>query len=172
VIVFPIYLALGSNIGNREDHLKEAIKKLTGEAIIKVTNISDLYETEPKYYQNQTEFYNIAVEGQTNLTCTELLSACKKVESEMGRDFGQFRNGPRIIDIDIIFFGQMVFTTDTLTIPHPRMDERRFVLQPMLDLAPDFVHPLKNKSIAALYEKCPDNDQITKIKDIKFWISH
>ena len=170
--MFPVYLGLGSNIGNREGNLSDAIHRLNSENVIVLSNISDLYETEPKYLVNQEDFYNIVIEGKTQLSCSELLSECKRIESEMGRDFRQIHNGPRIIDIDILFYDRLIETTNRLKIPHPGITERRFVLQPLMDVAADFIHPIENLTVKLLYEKCMDPARVIKIKDIKNWISN
>ncbi|MCK4716075.1 MAG: 2-amino-4-hydroxy-6-hydroxymethyldihydropteridine diphosphokinase, partial [Candidatus Marinimicrobia bacterium] len=116
--------------------------------------------------------YNLVLEGVSELTAADLLDFCKHVEAQSGRDFQQQRNGPREIDIDILFFTDQVISSALLTIPHQKIEERRFVLQPITDIAPDYVHPVKNRTMQELLNNCSDTDQVEKIKDIKSWISH
>ncbi len=169
---YPIFLGLGSNIGDREHFLKEAVQSLNNSDNFQVSNISCLYETEPKYLREQARFYNLVLEGVSELTADDLLDFSKKIEAQSGRDFQQKRNGPRKIDIDILFFSDQVMSSALLTIPHQKIEERRFVLQPITDIAPDYIHPVKNRTIQELLNNCSDTDQIEKIKDIKSWISH
>jgi 2-amino-4-hydroxy-6-hydroxymethyldihydropteridine diphosphokinase len=169
---YPIFLGLGSNIGDREQFLKEAVQSLNNSDNFQVSNISCLYETEPKYLKDQARFYNLVLEGVSELTADDLLDFCKHIEARLGRDFQQKRNSPREIDIDILFFSDQVISSALLTIPHQKIEERRFVLQPITDIAPDYIHPVKNRTMQELLNNCSDTDQIEKIKDIKSWISH
>lgn len=169
---YPIFLGLGSNIGDREQFLKETVQSLNASDKFQIGNISCLYETEPKYLREQARFYNLVLEGVSELTAENLFKFSKQIEAKSGRDFQQIRNGPREIDIDILFFTDRVISSALLTIPHPKIEERRFVLQPITDIAPDYVHPVKNKTMQELLNNCSDTGQIEKIKDIKSWISH
>ncbi|MEZ0536521.1 2-amino-4-hydroxy-6-hydroxymethyldihydropteridine diphosphokinase [Caldicellulosiruptoraceae bacterium PP1] len=139
-----VFLGLGSNIGNREENINSAIKKLSKE--IKIINISKFIETEPYGYTNQPKFINCALEGETNLTPYELLDFCLNIEKEMGR-VREIRWGPRNIDIDILFYGSLIINSNILTIPHPEIEKRLFVLKPLNEIAPDFVHPIFKKSV-------------------------
>jgi 2-amino-4-hydroxy-6-hydroxymethyldihydropteridine diphosphokinase len=142
-----IYLALGSNLGDRRAHLAEAVARL-GEQLV-VEALSSLYETEPAYVEDQPRFLNAALRGRTTLDPEALLGFAKRVESELGRVAGQ-RFGPRVVDIDLLLYDQLVLDTPTLTLPHPRMAERRFVLAPLAELAPQLIPPGWNATIGEL----------------------
>lgn len=145
-----IFLALGSNVGNKKKHITDAIAALSSD----VKNIypAKLYKTEPMYYQKQDLFVNTVIKGQTDLTPESLLTFVKSLETSLGRK-KMFRNGPREIDIDIdiIFYDDISYTSPHLIIPHPRLAERDFVLKPFLDIDPDFIHPVLKKTIKELY---------------------
>jgi len=169
---FPVYLALGSNLANREKNLQDALQSLSNQCIISVVASSDLYETEPKYFTDQPDFLNIVIEGATELGAISLLNACKEIERKMGRKFQEKRYGPRIIDIDILFYGSEIIAEERLTIPHPKIAERRFVLEPLAEIAGGFVHPGFNITVSKLLSKCKDSGRIHKIKSTHSWISH
>ncbi len=143
--VNTVYIALGSNLGNREENLKEALSLLSEKmTIIKESSVR---ETDPMYVKEQPAFLNMAIEAETSLPSKKLLEALKLIERQMGR---HEHNKPRVIDLDIIFYGDHVLKTAELTIPHPGAEKRAFVLDPMCDLAPDFVHPVLGKTMAEL----------------------
>ncbi|MDD5127648.1 MAG: 2-amino-4-hydroxy-6-hydroxymethyldihydropteridine diphosphokinase [Dehalococcoidales bacterium] len=138
-----IYLGLGSNLGNREENLKKAVEYL-GERM-RLGKVSSVYDTDPLGDTDQPRFLNMVCELSTTLTPEGLLTTVKGIESKMGRTG---KTGvPRPIDIDILLYGNMVYNTPQLTIPHPRMHERAFVLVPLAEIAPDVIHPVKNKAI-------------------------
>jgi 2-amino-4-hydroxy-6-hydroxymethyldihydropteridine diphosphokinase len=151
--VKTVYLALGSNIGERETNLRAAIQSLSA-AGIAVLRESPIYETEPVGYSAQRWFLNMVVEAETALFPMQLLTRTGKIERALGR-MRTLPNGPRTIDIDILLYGDAVMRTPRLEIPHPRMHERRFVLAPLADLAPGLRHPLLKKSIRQLLEAAP-----------------
>ena len=134
------YLSLGSNIGDREANLRAAIDRL------RPARVSPIYETEPVDFTEQAWFLNAAAEIQTDLMPRQLLALTQRIERELGR-VRTVAKGPRTIDIDILLFGSTVMRTKELEIPHPRMTERRFVLQPLADLAPDLRHPETHRSV-------------------------
>lgn len=138
------YLALGSNIGDREANLREALRRLEAEDL-RVTRKSSLYETAPRDILDQPWFLNAVVEIETALFPMQLLARIRKVESEMGRR-RVTPKGPRNIDIDILFYGRTVIATPDLEVPHPRIAERAFVLEPLAEIAPDFRHPVTGKT--------------------------
>ena len=144
-----IYLGLGSNIGNREQTLQAAVDRLRAPDLI-VKRVSSVYETEPVYLKEQRHFLNAVVEGETELFPMSLLARIQKIELALGRRRTGPPNGPRVIDIDILFYGSAVVTSGKLQIPHPRLHERRFVMAPMEELSPDFRHPRLHKTMRQL----------------------
>jgi GTP cyclohydrolase-4 len=134
-----VYLGLGSNLGNRQHNLEKAVELLAKE--INIIKLSPLYETDPVGYREQPRFLNAVCEAATSLSPEELLSLAKKVEVTIGR-IPSFRNAPRPIDIDILFYGNEIINLPELTIPHPRLEERAFVLVPLAQIAPELVHPV------------------------------
>ncbi|MGA7194973.1 MAG: 2-amino-4-hydroxy-6-hydroxymethyldihydropteridine diphosphokinase [Anaerolineales bacterium] len=142
-----IYLALGTNLGDRSANLRAAIKALSPE--IKVIAESKVYETPPWGYENQPAFLNMAVKCETALEPESLLKRLKQLEVQLGRE-QSFRWGPRLIDIDILFYDDLILESESLTIPHPSLHERAFVLVPLAEIAPNFVHPVLKKSIKEL----------------------
>lgn len=142
-----VYLALGSNIGNRAQNLKEAIAALPPQMEVKAK--SAVYETPPWGFEDQEKFLNQAVRVETYLKPEQLIKHLKRLEVALGRK-ESFQNGPRLIDIDILFYDDLVLYSPALTIPHPHLHERGFVLVPLMDIASDFVHPVKKKSIREL----------------------
>jgi 2-amino-4-hydroxy-6-hydroxymethyldihydropteridine diphosphokinase len=146
----PIFLGLGTNLGDREANLRTAKGKLSSQ--VKIVKESPIYVTPPWGYEDQPDFLNQVIQVTTSLEPVSLLFFLKAVEDEMGRE-ATFRYGPRLIDLDILFYGQRVIREESLQIPHPRLHERAFVLVPLHDIAPDFVHPVLNESIYALLLK-------------------
>ena len=142
-----VYLALGTNLGDRSANLRVAIEALPSE--INVIAESKVYETPPWGYENQPAFLNMAVKCETNLEPELLLKRLKQLEVQLGRE-QSFRWGPRLIDIDILFYGDLILKSESLIIPHPRLHERAFVLIPLADIASDFIHPILKKTIKEL----------------------
>lgn len=141
------YIGIGSNEGDRFTNLYNSIGLLVQECDIK--QISTVYETEPEGFADQPDFLNCVVEVSTELRPQQLLQALKSIEMMMGRA-PSFLNGPRVIDLDILLYGDEVIDTSELTVPHPRMHERAFVLVPLKEIAPDCVHPVLHKMIKSL----------------------
>jgi len=139
-----VYLGLGSNIGNREANLREALERLDA-AEIRLVRRSSLYETEPLELLDQPPFLNAAVEVKTDLFPLQLLARIRDIEREMGRR-RVTPKGPRNIDIDILLYGRSVIQTAELETPHPRIAQRRFVLEPLAEIAPEFRHPVSGKT--------------------------
>jgi 2-amino-4-hydroxy-6-hydroxymethyldihydropteridine diphosphokinase len=136
-----VYLSLGSNLGEREDRLGQALYALEREEIA-ITARSSIYETEPQDVAQQPWFLNMVVECKTRALPLNLMSALLRIEREIGRvRQDHLRRGPRPIDLDILLFGNSVIETPQLTVPHPRMLQRRFVLEPLLEIAPNLRHP-------------------------------
>ena len=142
-----IYLGLGSNLGDRMHNLKQAISHFPPEIIC--VRKSSIYETEPWEYLEQPPFLNLVVEVQTDLLPRALLERLKSIELACGRQ-ETFRFGPRLIDLDILFYGQEIIEEHGVSIPHPRMHERAFVLVPLAEIAPHFIHPVLRKSVQEL----------------------
>ena len=143
-----VYLSLGSNVGNREEMLQQAVRLLAS-AAFRITRMSSVYETEPQDVRGQPWFLNMVLEAETTLFPRQLLGRIQKVEQQLGRR-RLAPKGPRTIDIDILLFGTAVIDTTGLTVPHPRMAERRFVLEPMTELAPDLRHPVLRRTMREL----------------------
>jgi 2-amino-4-hydroxy-6-hydroxymethyldihydropteridine diphosphokinase len=141
-----VYLALGSNLGDRRTNLSAAIERLREQVAVEA--LSALYETEPAYVTDQPRFLNAALRGRTALAAPALLAFAKQVERELGRAAGQ-RYGPRLVDIDLLLYGQQTIDTPELTVPHPRMAERPFVLAPLAEIAPGLVPPGWGESVGA-----------------------
>lgn len=146
-----IYLSLGTNLGKRPANLRQAISLLPPQMTVKAK--SKVYETPPWGYTDQENFLNQVVKATTYLEPELLLKHIKRMEIAMGRK-ATFKYGPRLIDIDILFYDDEVLETPALTIPHPHLHERGFVLLPMMDIAPDLIHPVQKKSIRELVGFC------------------
>ena len=161
------FIGLGSNVGNRLENIKQAINYLSHHEQIEIVNFSSVYESDPMYFDEQNSFYNAVVEIETNLDPVFLLKKLKEVEELMGRDFGMMRNGPRIIDLDIEFFDDILLESDTLAIPHPRLYERKFVLEPLNEIDKNFKCCRTGKTVESLLQECEDDSEIKKIGEIK-----
>ena len=152
-----VFIALGTNLGNRLANLRAAIESLAPD--LRVTRESTIYETPPWGYTEQPAFLNMVIQAETSLNPRALLDYLKKREDELGR-VKNFRNGPRQIDLDILFYDEHVVDEENLTIPHPRLHERAFVLVPLAHIAPEFTHPLLGKTVIELLRDV-DTSEIT-----------
>jgi 2-amino-4-hydroxy-6-hydroxymethyldihydropteridine diphosphokinase len=146
-----VYLALGSNLGDRRANLKEAIAALPPQ--MEVSAKSPVYETPPWGYEDQPKFLNQVIKAKTYLDPEPLLKHLKRLEVALGRK-ESFPNGPRLIDMDILFYDDLVLNTPALSVPHPRLHERGFVLLPLMDINPDLVHPINKKSVREMAAGC------------------
>ena len=155
------YLSLGSNVGDRVAHLRDAIARL--ESIGRVVSVSSFYETEPVEVTDQPWFLNGAVGLETALTAEQLMARLLQIEQERGRRRVQ-KKGPRTIDIDILLFDDLILDSPDVTIPHPAMQERRFVLEPLAEIAAEARHPGVKKTIRELLEELPAGAIVRRAK--------
>ena len=139
-----VYIALGTNLGERLNNLLAAIEAMASE--VSVLAESHIYETPPWGYEDQPAFLNMVVMAETGLEPEALLNFLKQLEVELGRE-QNFRWGPRLIDLDILFYDNLILDTLPLVVPHPRLHERAFVLVPLADVAPDLIHPVFQRSV-------------------------
>jgi 2-amino-4-hydroxy-6-hydroxymethyldihydropteridine diphosphokinase len=153
------YIALGSNIGNRYDYLREAIQRLNDYPEIELVNYSSVYETDPVGYEDQDLFLNMVIKVKTEWAAHDLLDACLKTEAELGRK-REVRWGPRTIDLDILLYNQENIETEKLIVPHPRMGERNFVMIPLLEIHPDINIPGRETSLESGINELPNKEGV------------
>ena len=146
-----VYLALGTNLDDRAANLKQAIGALTPQLEVKAK--SQVYETPPWGFEDQPKFLNQVIKANTYLDPEPLLKHLKRLEVALGRK-ESFPNGPRLIDLDILFYDDLVMDKPSIVIPHPRLQERGFVLLPLMEIAPNLVHPVNKKSVREMAEMC------------------
>jgi 2-amino-4-hydroxy-6-hydroxymethyldihydropteridine diphosphokinase len=155
------FLGIGSNIGDRYGYLKKALEKIGNVKGIKFINCSSIYETEPWGIREQKDFLNCVFQIETILSPGELISELKSIETELGRKNNvQWRE--REIDIDILFYDDLVYKDEILEIPHSEIADRKFVLIPMYEIAPDFIHPSKGVNISEMLESTKDTSKVVK----------
>jgi 2-amino-4-hydroxy-6-hydroxymethyldihydropteridine diphosphokinase len=157
------YIALGSNLGDRELNLLRAVAEIGKLPDSKVTGLSPFYETSPVGVTDQPAFFNAVLRLATTHSPYELLHSLQRLENEVFKRTRTVRWGPRTMDLDLLLYGNQVITGDDLTIPHPHMTERRFVLQPLSMLAPELIHPVLGRSIAELLAELPETETVIKI---------
>lgn len=155
------YLLLGGNLGNRKENLAEARRLIEGNCGT-ISQQSSLYETAAWGKTDQPAFLNQALEVQTKLTAHKLLSQLLKIEKEIGR-VRKEKYGPRLIDIDVLLYNNEILKESALTIPHPELQNRRFALGPLSEIAANYIHPIFKKTISQLLILCPDKLLITKL---------
>ena len=153
-----IYIALGSNLGDRLANIRKAIELMKGEGI-EIIDESSIYETEPVGYKEQGWFLNSVVKGRTELSPGRLCKRLEKIEKSMGRE-SEIKWGPRIIDLDILFYENKILNGKQLQIPHSELHKRKFVLVPLEQIAPELVHPVLNNTISELLRDLKDNSQV------------
>jgi 2-amino-4-hydroxy-6-hydroxymethyldihydropteridine diphosphokinase len=157
-----VYLALGTNLGRRRANLQQVLALLPPQ--VTVAAVSRLYETAPAYVLDQPPFLNMALKGQTALAPPQLLAYLKQLEEKMGRTRTR-RYGPRLLDLDIIFYDELILELPELQIPHPRLSERGFVLRPLADIAASLVHPGLQQTVAELVAQLPPDHGILNVLD-------
>jgi 2-amino-4-hydroxy-6-hydroxymethyldihydropteridine diphosphokinase len=158
-----VYVALGSNLGERELNLLRAIAEIGKLPGTKVTALSGFYDTRPVGPVVQDNFLNAVLRLETSLTPHQLLGELQRIETGVFRRKRTVEWGPRVIDLDIIFFGDRVVAEDVLTIPHPRLHERGFVLVPLAEIAPEFIHPLLGKSTVEILQSLETTEIVKKV---------
>jgi 2-amino-4-hydroxy-6-hydroxymethyldihydropteridine diphosphokinase len=156
-----VFLGIGTNLGNRELNLELARARIE-EFVGKVQSSSSVYETEPWGFQSEDKFLNIVVSVETNLSPSGLLGRVLMIESLLGRVRGPVHYSSRLIDIDILFYDSIVIDEESLKVPHPHIPNRKFVLIPLCEIAPDLKHPVLGKTMKELLETCPDECVVTK----------
>jgi 2-amino-4-hydroxy-6-hydroxymethyldihydropteridine diphosphokinase len=155
-----VYLSLGSNVGDRVKNLRDAMAAL-GKTGVQVVRVSSVYETAPVDYLEQAWFLNMAIEAETELPALDLLHMLRGIETQMGNK-KLIAKGPRLIDMDILLYGDQVIDTQELQVPHPRMHLRRFVLEPLTEIAPDVRHPVFGQTVAEMLTQTPDKSAVRK----------
>ncbi|MDC0224021.1 2-amino-4-hydroxy-6-hydroxymethyldihydropteridine diphosphokinase [Deltaproteobacteria bacterium] len=162
-----VHLGLGSNLGNRQAFLNQACSKLSAATLLNFRS-SEIYESEPLLKMKQPNYFNQVVCGWTELTPVELLEKCQQIETQLGR-IRKEHWGSRKIDLDILSYGKDIVDTERLKIPHPEMEKRSFVLLPLLELSPDWVHPKSGKSIQILWENWlkTNNEELPQVLNPK-----
>jgi 2-amino-4-hydroxy-6-hydroxymethyldihydropteridine diphosphokinase len=159
-----VYLSVGSNVGDRADNLRRAIATL-GDIDVRVRSVSSIYETEPVDLREQPWFLNCVVEAETELPAAELLKKLRQLETLLGSK-KVVPKGPRLIDLDILLYGDASVNTPDLQVPHPRMHLRRFVLVPLAEIAPGLRHPAWDANTEGLLERTPDKSVVRKLPEV------
>lgn len=154
------YIGLGSNIGDKLKNINTALEEIKNNPDCEVVTVSSIYETGPYGYTEQENFLNAAAEISTNLDLLPLLNFLKSIEEKLGR-VKTIKWGPRVIDIDILFYNNIIYNDDVITVPHKGLPERDFVLVPLCEIAPDLIHPVLNRKISDI---CKDDIQKTIIR--------
>ena len=154
-----VFIGIGANLGPVRENFAKALKSIEKSA--RVAAVSSLYKSDPVGPQDQPKFTNAVVKVETELSPFELLDRLKAIEKEIGREKAR-RWGPRVIDLDIIFYGNLVISTDSLVIPHPRAHERRFVLEPLLEIEPDAWHPAKKMAVRDICSGLGNSQTVSK----------
>ena len=157
-----VFLGLGTNLGDREANLNKALEFI-GKSIGRVDSRSGIYETEPWGFQSENNFLNMVIKVHTKLKPTDLIKKLILIEDQLGRIRDSRKYISRTIDIDILLYANVVIDKSNLTIPHPLIQDRKFVLVPLCDIAPEMIHPVLNKTFAVLLKECKDDREVKKI---------
>jgi len=158
------YIGIGSNLGNSLNNCKNAVELISRIRGVELKSVSSFYRTEPVGNESQNFFMNAVAEIKTILSPADLFEALQAIENNMGRK-REIKGGPRIIDLDLLFYGQNVISESDLKIPHPEIHQRRFVLEPLFEIASYFIHPSFGISIRGLKDRLKDNKIVEKIKE-------
>lgn len=158
------FLGLGSNLGDRMLRLRTASKQIGALAGTHIRRVSKVYETEPFGVREQPDFLNAVIEIETTMAVDELHRKLKGIEREMGR-VGRQKWGPREIDIDLLFFGSLKIRTESLAVPHPGNGQRRFVLEPLAEISPEFVDPESGQTVSTLLQRCTDHGSVRQYSE-------
>jgi 2-amino-4-hydroxy-6-hydroxymethyldihydropteridine diphosphokinase len=159
------YLLLGSNLGDRENFLRQGLQLLL-DANSSLIKLSSIYESEAWGYTDSNIYLNVAVQLNTTHTPEQMLQKCKSIENRLGRVKNSDSYEARTIDMDIIFYGSEIYQSDNLQIPHPQVQHRKFVLLPLTELCPDFLHPVLSKTVKQLLTDCTDSGRVKKQKSL------
>jgi len=160
-----VYLIIGGNVGDRESYLAQA-RELISQEVGLISSSSDIFESEPWGFEHHIPFLNQALEVKTNLSALCMLDICQEIEKKLGRDKLLSGYRPRTMDIDVLFFDDSIYTLPPLIVPHKLMHQRMFVLEPMAQIAPHFMHPIFGLTIADLREACTDNLKVWRFEKI------
>jgi len=157
------YLGIGTNKGDRRKNLTDALSLLEEKAGL-ITRSSSVYETEPWGFESEQFFLNMVVQVETELSPPELLDAVHGIEAELGRKRGKTRFVSRVMDIDILFYGDEVISTEVLVVPHPLISERKFVLVPLAETDPSLLHPIIKKTVSEILTSCRDKSKVIRVE--------
>ena len=161
-----VYVGLGSNLGDRMENLRRGVLAISKD--VRIETLSSVYETEPWGYEEQPKFLNAVMVGRTGLSASRFLEVLKKAEKEVGRR-ASFQWGPRVFDADLLFYGDEVIDTPNLTVPHPRLHQRAFVLAPLAEVAADVVHPVLGLSVSQLLGRVEGREGVKKLEPPTVW---
>ncbi len=161
-----LFLLLGGNIGDKKQLFMDALQRIQKE-LGEILKISSIYETEPWGFQSDDLFWNLAIEIETKLEPEKVLDTTQRIEKELGRVRKTNQYESRPMDIDIMFYDDLILDTEKLVIPHPRITERRFVLEPLAELTPDYIHPVLQLKVEELLKRCEDNLLVKKLKKLE-----